>query len=186
MGMMPFHAAFRETAEIETRTVTPLNRDGLPNRTFLLMELYCNEPRCDCRRVMINVIDTERRQHVATINHGFASPAPPHDDNGQTFLDPLNPQSAMSAALLGLFEEMIGSDGEYRQRLERHYAMWRSVVDDPLHPDHSKVRAAHQDEFQGEFTYPPQRPFRRELPKVGANDPCPCGSGKKYKRCCRN
>ena len=26
--------------------------------------------------------------------------------------------------------------------------------------------------------------FRREEPKVGRNDPCPCGSGKKYKKCC--
>lgn len=26
--------------------------------------------------------------------------------------------------------------------------------------------------------------FRRNLPKVGRNDPCPCGSGKKYKKCC--
>ncbi len=27
-------------------------------------------------------------------------------------------------------------------------------------------------------------PVRRESPKVGRNDPCPCGSGKKYKKCC--
>ncbi len=27
-------------------------------------------------------------------------------------------------------------------------------------------------------------PVRREGPKVGRNDPCPCGSGKKYKKCC--
>ncbi len=26
--------------------------------------------------------------------------------------------------------------------------------------------------------------IRRQLPKVGRNDPCPCGSGKKYKQCC--
>ena len=26
-------------------------------------------------------------------------------------------------------------------------------------------------------------PQRREMPKVGRNDPCPCGSGKKYKHC---
>ena len=26
--------------------------------------------------------------------------------------------------------------------------------------------------------------IRRELPKVGRNDPCPCGSGKKFKKCC--
>ena len=27
-------------------------------------------------------------------------------------------------------------------------------------------------------------PVRRELPKVGRNEPCPCGSGKKFKQCC--
>jgi uncharacterized protein len=27
-------------------------------------------------------------------------------------------------------------------------------------------------------------PFRRTMPKVGRNDPCPCGSGKKFKHCC--
>jgi hypothetical protein len=27
-------------------------------------------------------------------------------------------------------------------------------------------------------------PYVRELPKIGRNDPCPCGSGKKYKKCC--
>jgi len=26
--------------------------------------------------------------------------------------------------------------------------------------------------------------FRRTLPKIGRNDPCPCGSGKKFKQCC--
>ncbi|MBW6502633.1 MAG: SEC-C domain-containing protein, partial [Bacteroidales bacterium] len=24
----------------------------------------------------------------------------------------------------------------------------------------------------------------RATPKIGRNDPCPCGSGKKYKKCC--
>jgi len=35
-----------------------------------------------------------------------------------------------------------------------------------------------QEELQIEL------PARREAPKVGRNDPCPCGSGKKYKNCC--
>jgi uncharacterized protein YecA (UPF0149 family) len=26
--------------------------------------------------------------------------------------------------------------------------------------------------------------YRRTEPKIGRNDPCPCGSGKKYKHCC--
>lgn len=29
-----------------------------------------------------------------------------------------------------------------------------------------------------------QEPYVRETPKVGRNEPCPCGSGKKYKKCC--
>ena len=29
-----------------------------------------------------------------------------------------------------------------------------------------------------------RKPLRRDSPKVGRNDPCPCGSGKKYKKCC--
>ncbi len=29
-----------------------------------------------------------------------------------------------------------------------------------------------------------QETVKRDQPKVGRNDPCPCGSGKKYKHCC--
>lgn len=29
-----------------------------------------------------------------------------------------------------------------------------------------------------------REPFRRKTQKIGANSPCPCGSGKKYKKCC--
>lgn len=31
---------------------------------------------------------------------------------------------------------------------------------------------------------PPQKQYVRASPKVGRNDPCPCGSGKKHKKCC--
>jgi len=30
----------------------------------------------------------------------------------------------------------------------------------------------------------PAQPVKRETRKVGRNEPCPCGSGKKYKKCC--
>ncbi|MFW6179563.1 MAG: SEC-C metal-binding domain-containing protein, partial [Desulfohalobiaceae bacterium] len=29
-----------------------------------------------------------------------------------------------------------------------------------------------------------KQPYKRKDPKVGRNDPCPCGSGRKYKKCC--
>jgi preprotein translocase subunit SecA len=35
----------------------------------------------------------------------------------------------------------------------------------------------------GSDAEPEARPMRRQEPKVGRNDPCPCGSGKKYKKC---
>ena len=39
------------------------------------------------------------------------------------------------------------------------------------------------DRFGDDFDYEPMMPFVAP-PKVGRNDPCPCGSGKKYKHCC--
>ena len=38
----------------------------------------------------------------------------------------------------------------------------------------------HRQVNLGAHTHEP----RRTDPKVGRNDPCPCGSGKKYKKCC--
>jgi len=34
------------------------------------------------------------------------------------------------------------------------------------------------------FDHSPAVPFVRETPKIGRSDPCPCQSGKKYKKCC--
>ena len=44
-------------------------------------------------------------------------------------------------------------------------------------------------EFDGEPGEPPpwigdEAPYRNPFRDVGRNDPCPCGSGKKYKKCC--
>ena len=36
----------------------------------------------------------------------------------------------------------------------------------------------------GEENSEPLIPYQRESAKIGRNDPCPCGSGKKYKKCC--
>ncbi len=44
---------------------------------------------------------------------------------------------------------------------------------------HEQINDISNVESQGEKV----TPFKRETPKVGRNDPCPCGSGKKYKQC---
>ncbi len=55
--------------------------------------------------------------------------------------------------------------------------------------ERAKIQMMHQSLGQFEGDSGPARPaktvtVRREHPKVGRNDPCPCGSGKKYKACC--
>ncbi|NOZ77715.1 MAG: preprotein translocase subunit SecA [Acidobacteria bacterium] len=56
------------------------------------------------------------------------------------------------------------------------------------HPDAAGLAASHAQQEQAANTPVggPARPVtvRRSQPKVGRNDPCPCGSGKKYKHCC--
>lgn len=45
----------------------------------------------------------------------------------------------------------------------------------------------HEDPSDGRLypSYPPPAPpYIRETPKIGRNEPCPCGSGKKFKKCC--
>lgn len=46
------------------------------------------------------------------------------------------------------------------------------------------IRYAEPSETVHELDAPPVAPIRRGIAKVGRNDPCPCGSGKKYKKCC--
>ena len=184
MTMVMFGTIFPEVANEETRVISAFADPIVPSGDYALVEAFCVEHACDCRRVMINVIDVERREQVATINYAFEPPRPPYEDEGQMFLDPLNPQSDLSARFLALFENIVGTDPAYRVRLERHYAMWKSVIDDPEHPEGS-VRRARTPVVPGKGFLPARQPVRRDGPKVGPNASCPCGSGKKHKRCCR-
>ncbi len=182
-GMMPFDLLFLSVAEEETRSIRVPDESGakVPAGHYLFRELYCTEPRCDCRRVLLQIMDVDRRRAAATINYAFE----PCSDYPQITLDPLNPQSEASAGLLKLFEQMIAVDAVYRARLIKHYAMWKDVVDDAAHPDHGMVRTVYHDDPSFESAFSIRAPVRRAEAKVGANDPCVCGSGRKYKRCCR-
>ena len=55
----------------------------------------------------------------------------------------------------------------------------------PLRPPVRQRRAAPGRRGPGGYAAAQHaRPFRRPSAKVGRNDPCPCGSGKKFKKCC--
>ncbi len=55
-----------------------------------------------------------------------------------------------------------------------------SLSKNALRPQSGDVAAGESDSQRPA----PARPVQHEGPKVGRNDPCPCGSGKKYKKCC--
>jgi yecA family protein len=56
---------------------------------------------------------------------------------------------------------------------------------DPAWPDDLAVPDEQSDyPWPEELPMQQDTPYVRETPKVGRNDPCPCGSGKKYKKCC--
>ena len=93
----------------------------------------------------MNVLDADTHEHVATLSYGFDPPEPPFVEDEQLFLDTLNPQSSFSEYFLEIFEEMVTNDTAYRDRLVRHYEMWKSVIDDPTHPAQSGCRDGARD-----------------------------------------
>ncbi len=66
--------------------------------------------------------------------------------------------------------------------------VFRSLSREFLHPEASKFETpAEKGEYAGIESGPTKAassPQKLSQPKVGRNDPCPCGSGKKYKKCC--
>ncbi|MEX2606533.1 MAG: preprotein translocase subunit SecA [Kiritimatiellia bacterium] len=48
----------------------------------------------------------------------------------------------------------------------------------------ARAQSQNQEKMERALEKSMHKPQIRELPKVGRNDPCPCGSGKKYKKCC--
>ena len=74
-------------------------------------------------------------------------------------------------------EQVAEAEAEYERRMEEQRQQMK------LSSTESQPNTARSDEparTRGGQTY------RRERPKLGRNDPCWCGSGKKYKKCHMN
>jgi SEC-C motif-containing protein len=52
------------------------------------------------------------------------------------------------------------------------------------HREHAEFRKADGKWFYYDSEFPKPESIRREGEKIGRNDPCSCGSGKKFKKCC--
>jgi hypothetical protein len=178
VSFIPFYQVEPELAERETRTITVIRTHGdLPPGTYGLIESFCADPACDCRRVMLNVAQEEQleRGYLATISYAFDR----DDDMPGPFLDPLNAQSEHSKALLRLVATSVLSDRRYVERLERHYDLVKRAAADPHHPADAKIQQALSPDG-GQVGFSPS-PSQERVPRSA---PCPCGSGKKHKQCC--
>lgn len=182
-----FTQMFPEVAEIETRSITLLNHPTLPADKYYFAEFYCDDPACDCRRVIVSVMAASRLDapdpfDLATFSHAFEPPDPrsPIFVPGQTFIEPMHRQSLHAPALFDLFCQMV-QDEAYAARLVRHYEMVKEAVGDRTHPVHKRLQGITGSSSPARAAR--QVPVRRGE-KVGRNDPCPCGSGRKYKKCC--
>lgn len=177
MPMAPFDSRFPQVAGAEFRAIHIADDDGgLPDDSYLIIESYCDEPRCDCRRVFLNVVAASSGRLLATISfgwadrafyrkwmHGMASDDLLREMQGPS-LEAWAPQSELAASLLEVVSE-VALDHEYVERLKRHYSMFREAVD----AEHARA---------------PSPARRAGASPASRNAPCPCGSGKKHKRCC--
>ena len=87
-------------------------------------------------------------------------------------------------------EEALRSAGKQAiERLKGCYHLITDVADELAWWCCFRPDAANVDRLEPALSAPPLslptlKPIRRKQPKVGRNDPCPCGSGKKFKKCC--
>jgi hypothetical protein len=82
----------------------------------------------------------------------------------------------------GFMDRLKKMLGEDRDRWRRGESPPREVEDEfEDEPGDSFDRPEWKSDLSND---PHPGTIRRESPKVGRNDPCPCGSGKKYKKCC--
>jgi preprotein translocase subunit SecA len=140
------------------------------------------------KAVMLQVLDQEWKDHLAAMDYlrqgihlrGYAQKNPKEEYKREAFalfstmLDRIRQQVILLLSRIQI--DHAASDVE---ALERQQQAPREMQ--YLHPS-AEVDAAPAGEGE-EVAVAPARPVVRTTPKVGRNQLCPCGSGKKYKHC---
>ena len=133
------------------------------------------------KEVMLRTLDTQWRDHLATMDQlrqgihlrGYAQKNPKQEykrESFELFTDLLERIKHEVVTILSRIqvrseEDVHALEEQRRQQGEMEF-------------QHDEASAMGQSESEEEH-----EPFVREGRKVGRNEPCPCGSGKKYKQC---
>ena len=126
----------------------------LDGAVYWVHDSYCLNPTCTCRDVRLDFFDTHNPEPVGGV-----------------------------AVAVGAWREAKVEGGSLAHRL------WKTFIGESgrkakLRERFRKMRLAAQRVGELHETERPPEPARREGRKVGRNEPCPCGSGRKHKRCC--
>ena len=151
------------------------------------------------KAVMLKTLDEQWKDHLAQMDHlrqgiglrGYAQKNPKQEYKREAF-------EMFSAMLEHAKHEVVGilakvqvqsedqvTDMENRQRQlgEEGRQFLHPDSEEPTSPEPSGPGQGVDRRTADDHTGRVVQPFVRDTPKVGRNDPCPCGSGKKYKQC---
>lgn len=135
------------------------------------------------RSIMLQTIDTQWREHLASLDHlrqgihlrGYAQKNPKQEYKREAFelfssmLDRVRTEvvRVLMTVRIQSTEQVAEAEAEAAQPHVQNVQLHHAGYDEALGGQDEEARSSAAD----------------ELPKVGRNDPCPCGSGKKYKHC---
>ncbi|TWU49375.1 preprotein translocase subunit SecA [Rubripirellula reticaptiva] len=144
------------------------------------------------RQVLLNIVDDTWKNHLLTMDHLRSSV-------GLKGYAQMDPKVEYKREGMRLFETMWESIGErvtdliFRMESLNEEFIRSTYVEGQAHHDDADsamavasqstpAQAAAESSNQSNEEVRPD-PIRNDGPRVGRNDPCPCGSGKKYKAC---
>lgn len=140
------------------------------------------------RAVMLQSLDTHWREHLAALDHlrqgihlrGYAAKNPKQEykreafDLFSTMLEEIKSEVTQILMMVQIRSEQQVEAASEVPRSPTNLQYHHSTYEKALGEDEDSSKDGHQETHQ---------PFVRQGDKVGRNDPCPCGSGKKYKQC---
>jgi preprotein translocase subunit SecA len=146
------------------------------------------------KSIMLQQLDILWKEHLAQMDHlrqgihlrGYAQKNPKQEYKREAFnlfTQLLNNLKYQVISILSTVQVKAPEDAEIVEQLRQQQAKQKLQLE---HPEFAPVIAESEAQAINDGTnetLQPQSPFVRQMPKVGRNDPCPCGSGKKFKQC---
>ncbi len=141
------------------------------------------------KAVMLRVLDNLWKDHLAAMDHlrqsinlrGYAQKNPKQEYKREAF-DMFNSLlERIRLEVVTIISRVQVRDEEDVETIEAQRRQQQQAEMQYQHAESSAI--PDQSERDGQATEPAGKTFVRAQPKVGRNEPCPCGSGKKYKQC---